>query len=334
MQYLSRGVFATTAIALAAMLTGCGSDTTGPRVTTGGTTALSTVQFDSVLSTGPARVELKLRADALVAREVEVEPDDAEEKLISRVTAIDPAAHTVTLEMGGLIVGFDATTRFRTIANSHATEAQWVAAIQTALDAGQQPQIEARRPAPVQPQAPDDASFSASDLRLENTAEDRGMEMYLDGDNFTATPVPTILVLGLSLSVDDSTDLHERHDHGGTPGDSTETGPNDTLPDDGGHGTPGDTTGVTPPPTQGTIVEFKGTVISINVAGGTLTLSSGTIITVGSVTFDPAGDVLSLQAAQDALTAGRIVSAEVLGTVSAAGPPITVAAAALKVETK
>jgi hypothetical protein len=384
----------------AALLTGCSTEPTGPVGPVGppaATSPLSVSAFATRLSSGPVRIEVQLKPGSpLVAREIEVEPDDAEEKLVAKVTAIDGAAGTLTLDLEGAVVHYGIGTRFRTPSQSHVSQSDWVTAIQTALDAHQTPQIEARRSIPSTPQAPDDASFAAGDLRLSDRDEGRNIEIYVDEDNFALTPSPTLTVLGLNIAIAEDTDLHERHDDGAPnpPSSTVEfedtvvsvsvvsgsmtlkhgtvlvvTAANfDPLGDlfglqateaainagalvrveglgtvsaegpprvidvtlikvevdgNGGGGNPG-----------GTGMQFKASVTAVDPAGGSLTLSDGTVIEVGSITWDPLGDVFTLQATANALDAGKIVTAEGIGTVTDAGPPVRMTATALKVETR
>lgn len=291
-----------TALAVAAALSAC-SDSTGP---SGGTLGrpLSLSQLDSVVTTGPTRLEIELVPGALEAREVHVEDDDMEEKIVSRVTAIDPVAGTLTLSLGGLVVSYNDGTRFRTPSSSDVARAAWEAAIGDAIAAGGQPPIEVRRNAPAQPQDPGDASFTATDLRLEDEAEEPKLEMYVDSDNFvtggTPPTIATLTVLSLPIAITSSTSLHD--DEGQDDGDDAEEG------------------------------EFEGKVQSVDVAAGTLTLSDGRIVTVGNLTFDPEGDLFSLQAAATAVQGGSPVKAEGEGSVAEVGPPLVISATSIKVE--
>jgi hypothetical protein len=298
----SRAILGAAGLMATTILTGCASDAIGPGTQPGSTTPLSVSAFDVRLSSGPTRIELQLQAGSpLVAREVEVEPDDAEERLVAKVTAIDATAGTVTLDLDGLVVHYGIGTRFRTPSNSHVSQSDWVAAIETALGANQTPQIEARRANPATPQAPDDPSFTANDLRLSDQNENRQIEIYVDGDNFTTTPTPVLTVLGLSIGIAEDTDLHERHDDG------------------------------SPNPPSGT-VEFEDTVVSVDVVAGSMTLKNGTVVTVTAANFDPIGDLFTLQSTADALTAGGVVRVEGIGTVTSAGPPQVIDATLIKVE--
>ena len=122
--------------------------------------------MDSALGSGSvSRIEIELFPGELVAREVHVEADDAEEKIVSGVTAIDPAQGTITLDLGGLVVDYGAATRFRTESESHESREAWEALVQSEIAAGRHPPVEARRNPAGAPQSPDDPSFTATDLR-------------------------------------------------------------------------------------------------------------------------------------------------------------------------
>jgi hypothetical protein len=73
-------------------------------------------------------------------------------------------------------------------------------------------------------------------------------------------------------------------------------------------------------------------VTAVDPAAGTLTLAGGTVVEVGGLTFDPAGDLFSLGGVAAAVSAGSAVRAEGLGSVTAAGPPAVVTATSIKVE--
>ncbi len=289
------------------LMAACSSDATGP----GGSTlppaqfgqTLSFSQFDSTLGGGPARLEIKLLPGGLVAREVEVEPDDAEEKIVSTATALDPVAGTITLALGGITVNYGATTRFRTPGSSRVSRGEWEAAISAAISGGGQPPIEARRNPGATPQDPTDPSFTALDLRLESQAEEPKIEVYVDGDNMepVASPPPLAIlrVFNLPIEITSSTELSLIF-----PGGQVPTGS----------------------------IEFEALVTAVDETAGTLTLAGGTIVEVGTLTFDPEGDLFSLSSTATAVAGGSVVRAEGRGTVSAAGPPATIAATEIKVE--
>jgi hypothetical protein len=283
----------------------CSSDLTAPSDSGSGTpTQRSAVMvLDSTLSTGSGRIEIELVPGQLVAREVHVEADDDEEKLVSNVTAIDPGQGTISLELGGLAISYGAATRFRTETESNESRGTWEAAVQSELAAGRQPLIEARRNPPGSPQAPNDPTFVAADLRLENEADEPKIEIYVDEDNLesvSGSSLAVIRVLGLAIEVNDRTELGN----------------------DDGAGQP-----------AGSSVEFEMSVTSVDAAAGTLTLSSGTVVRVLSASsISLEGDLFTLESTADAVAAGRPVRAEGRGTVESAGPPVVIAATSLKIE--
>ena len=287
----------------ASLLVGC-SDSTGPEDTNQFAEPLSISQFETGLATS-ARIEITFTSrTGLVAREIEVEPDDAEEKIVSRVTAIDRESGTVTLELGGLVVSYGGQTRFRTPNNSDAGGATWESVILTELDAGRNPTIEARRNPPATPQAPTVTAFSALDLRIADATDEAKIEVYVDADNFAEVssppPLALLTVFGFPIQIVSATRL--------------ERIVNDT-------------------PAPGANIEFEGRVTSVNVSAGRMTLSDGTVIQVSSTTvFDPEGDLLTLNAASLALLSAKIVRVEGDGTIQSAGPPRTIAATAVKIE--
>ena len=300
MRFLASFIPAVTTLALTA--TACSSDSTGPSTPGNGASASAVLTVDSALgSGGVSRIEIQLFPGELVAREVHVENDDAEEKIVSGVTAIDPGQGTLTLALGGLTVSYGAGSRFRTETESHETRAVWEALVQSEIAAGRRPLIEARRNASGA-RSPDDASFTAADLRLERDAEEPTLELYVDGDNLASTGGSELVlrVLGLSITVNGRTRL----------------GPDDT----GGAGQPSS-------------VEFEMGVAAVDVGAGTLTLSSGTVVRVTDATAISAeGDLFTLAAAADAVAQARPVRAEGRGALEAGGPPSVIAASTLKIE--
>lgn len=291
-------------VALLGVIAGCSTDAaTGPVETTQFSQVLSLPQFDSSLGSGSHRIEIKLVSGSLTVREVDLEPDDAEEQIASEVTAIDPAQGTVTLALGGFKVSYDGNTRFRTPTRSRVSRSAWETAISAALNAGQSPPIQARRKQPASPRAPNDASFLAADLRIADRTDDPKIEALVAEANLEtiASPPPLAIlrVFGLPLEITSQSRLGRR-----TPG------------------------GV---PTGS--VEFQASVKSVDVAGGTLTLAGGTLIHFGAgTTFDPTGDLFSLESTASAVEAGKVVRTEGRGTVETAGPPATIAATDVKVE--
>jgi hypothetical protein len=176
------------------LLTGC-EDSTGPDNTNQTAESLSVTQFGTRVA-NIARIEVAFTSLAgLVAREIKVEPDDAEEKIVSRVIDIDPNAGTLTLELGTLVVNYDASTRFRTPVNGNAFRATWESAIIADLEDGLRPSIEARRTPLSTPQAPNIGAFFAADLRITQVIAEAKIEVYVDADNFAEVPSPPPLAI-------------------------------------------------------------------------------------------------------------------------------------------
>ena len=307
MRLVTRFIPALTTLAIATAAAACSSEARLPSDPgDGSTSASAVVAVDSALGTGGvSRIEIELFPGELVAREVQVEADDAEEKIVSGVAAIDPARGAVALELGGLVVTYDAATRFRTETESHESRETWEALVQSEVAAGRRPLVEVRRNPAGAPQSPDDASFAATDLRLGNEADEPEIEIYVDRDNLVGTDGGSELilrVLGLSITVNGRTRL----------------GPDDK----GGADRP-----------SGTSVEFEMAVTSVDVLGGTLTLSSGTLVRVTATTaVSSDGDLLTLESAAAAVADGRPVRAEGRGTVESSGSPAIIVASSLKIE--
>jgi hypothetical protein len=212
MRFLTRSIAAIAAVLTATAISACSSDLTTPSDGDGNPSpgsAAAALQL-SVLGGAASRIEIELFPGELVAREIEVETEDDEEKIESRVSAIDPTAGTVTLELGALVVSYGDATRFRTETESHQTRTAWEAAVQSKLASGGHPMIEARRNAPATPQAPDDPSFVAADLRLQNQADEPKLEIVVDDDNLESgggSSGAVLRVLGLSIAINGRTQL-------------------------------------------------------------------------------------------------------------------------------
>jgi hypothetical protein len=305
MRFVTRFIPSLTALATVMAATACSSEARLPSDPEGSTSTSAAATVDSALGGGGvSRIEIELFPGELVAREVHVEADDAEEKIVSRVTAIDPAQGTLTLELGGLTISYSAGTRFRTESESQGSREPWEAQVQGEIAAGRRPLVEARRNPAAAPQSPDDPSFTATDLRLENETDEPKIEIYVDGDNLVGGDASEVVlrVLGLSITVNDRTRL----------------GPDDN----GGAGQP-----------SGNSVEFEMGVAAVDVAAGTLTLSSGTVVRVTAATaISPEGDLMTLESTAAAVAGGRPVRAEGRGSVESSGSPVVIVASSLKIE--
>ena len=291
---------------LAAVFVLACSDSTnpGPELTQFGQ-PISVSEFQAAINS-PALVEIEFAtATGIVAREIEVELDEDDEKVASRVLGINATTGTVTLEMAGgsVVVSYNSSTRFRTPTNSNVTRAEWETQIVNAVSSGGHPAIEARRPLPAVPQSPTLSTFTATDLRLTTALEKTSIEMLVDADNFetVASPPPLALLRVLNTPVQITTTTRLERIVSGMP-------------------------------TSGTI-EFEARVTAASTTTNTLTLTDGTIIQIGpATTFDAEGDLLTLAAVVTAVGSGDVVRVEGRGTVQSVGPPATIAATSVKVE--
>ncbi|MCC6525232.1 MAG: hypothetical protein IT373_21445 [Polyangiaceae bacterium] len=198
--------------------------------------ALTAPELAATLAGGAQRIEIKLDA-SMHAIEVELEPGHGEEHVEGRVVAVD-AAGSVTLDLDGLVVAFDAATRLRDASGADATAAAWVATLEGALASGTPVFARASRPLPAVPAAPGDATFVARDLRLEGALDDAKIELLVDADNFTlSADGGTFEVLGELVHVSAETELWSDDVDGEGSDDAADDGPDPA--DDHGGGTGG-----------------------------------------------------------------------------------------------
>jgi hypothetical protein len=146
--------------------------------------------------------------------EAMAEPEEMRSRVASLL--ITDASSSLTLELGDLVVGFNGETALRSSEGHELSLERFVGHINEALAADIPVSIKARRLPADAPQAPDDAEFFASELRLQNDAADRALELNIDGDNLTLNDAPPpdgwITVLGLAIEIRESEGLTEvRH---------------------------------------------------------------------------------------------------------------------------
>lgn len=262
----------------------------------------------SLLQTGPTRVEVRVIPGTLVARRVELEESremTRPEEVRSRVTAVTSGTDTATftLEVGGLQIAANGATMIRhgdrhgDAPQSAATLADFVALVQADIAAGHNPTLTASRQPPSAPQAPDDGGFLAADLKLDQGNSHSVIQLNVAAANLVTNPTPPpdgfLQVLGVSLELrlsDGTTKLKQEN-----------------------------------PELEG-VREFEGLVQSVDLTAQTVTLTDGTIIRIVAGTeFDAReGDeddhLTGLPAVQDALTAGKTVKAEGRGLVDSTNP--------------
>jgi len=305
------------ALALTLVVAACDSSTSGPKSTLPAqfSTQISLPDFQNNLLTGPARVEVSVVPGTLTARRVVIEEPDQlarPERVRSRVTAITagPDTATLTLELGGLQIAVNGSTRLRPDDGdaghqmmstdgsvSGMTLADFVARIQADLAAGRSPAVNATRQPPAQPQTPDDGSFLAATLQLNEGNNHSRIELNATAANLTTNPTPPpdafLKLLGVSLELrvsDGTTKLR-----------------------------------VETPEAEGA-EEFHGVVQSVDQTAQTVTLMDGTIIRIVAGTEFEANEgdhddhLTSLAAVQDALTAGKTVKAEGRGLIDGTTP--------------
>jgi hypothetical protein len=319
------------ALALTFALAACDSTASGPGSTLPAqfSRQISLPDFHSQLVTGPTRIEVSVIPGTLVARRVEIQAPDAlarPEEIRSRITAISATGDhgTVTLELGGLQIAFDASTRFRSDdgdGGEHAvmmsddaggtTLTDFVARVQAELAAGRHPAVKARRAAPATPQAPGDASFLAAALRLDEENTHSRISLNVTDANLvtnpTSPPDATLRVLGVSIELrvtEGTTSLQAEH-----------------------------------PDLEGQR-EFEGIVQSVDATAKRVTLMGGTVIRLSGGTTVEAKEgegeddhLASLADVQAALAAGRAVKAQGEGLV-ASTTPLTIDAVEIEFEAR
>ena len=300
---------ASTTVFLTLFATACDHSPSGPgsnSIQFSRTVSLPDAQ--SLLQTGPTRVEVRVIPGTLVARRVELEESkemSRPEQVRSRVTAVTSGTDTATftLEVGGIQIAANGSTTIRhgdrdgDMAQSVVTLADFVALVQADIAAGHNPTLTASRQPPTAPQAADDGSFLAADLKLDEGNNHSVIKLNIAAANLVtnATPPPDgfLKLLGVSLELrlaDGTTKLKQEN-----------------------------------PELEG-VREFEGTVQSVDQTANTVTLKDGTVIRIVAGTeFDAReGDeddhLTSLAAVQDALTAGKTVETEGRGLVDSTSP--------------
>ena len=299
------------------LLAGCDQNATDPQPATPAQffRNVSLTDLQNSLKTGTARVEVSIIPGGLVARRVEIEQAKEiakPEEVRGQITAITwSGGHGIaTLKVGGLQIAFDSSTSFHprlspsnpegTAGHGHhgkPTVADFVTRIQAQLAAGHHAGVTARRNPAAQPQAPDDASFTASELQFDGGADHPFVALNVSAASLTTNPAPPpdawlkLLGFQLELRVSDRTTQLK----------------------------------IENPRLQG-VRGFEGIVQAVDQTGGTVTLEDGTIIRIvaGTELEPKAGPddnrLTSLADVAAALAAGKTVGAEGKGLVDATSP--------------
>ena len=193
---------ASAALLLTLLLAGCDQRSTDPGLGTPAqfSRAISLPDLHTQLTSGPARVDVRVMPGGLIARRIEIKGADEmkrPEEIRSRVTAISASGDhgTVTLALGGLQVGFTASTTFRPDDGKgedggSMALADFVARVQAELAAGSHPAVKAQRSPPTQPQAPGDAAFTATQLKLDHEADHPVIKLNITADNLITNQTP------------------------------------------------------------------------------------------------------------------------------------------------
>jgi len=301
--------------------------------------------FQQRLDSAPARVRIELADTGLVATRVNIHrPDqlDRPERIEGSITDISGggAGGSITLAVGGLVIGFDSTTRFGaadegedrhgdeedSVADSVRDTLRWgsdgdgwhmgfgqhgpltatefVARVQAALAAGEHPAVVALRQPPASPQAPDDATFMAQQLQLDHEADHPRIELNVSGANFQANGSPPpdgwLQVLGLKIALDVTDGITHLE--------------------------------VSTPEAEGEH-HFRGIVQSVDQGAGTVTLTDSSVVRIVAGTriesadregWEPADstELATLADVQAALTAGKRVVCRGEGVLDTATPPV------------
>src|SRR5207244_3776080 len=280
------------AAVLALFAAACDSSSTGPR---SGSLQFSRIislpDAQNLLQTGPTRVEVQVIPGTLIARRVELEEASdmsRPEQVRSRVTAVTAGTDTATftLELGGLQIAANGSTKLRPADGDGdpgaATLGDFVARVQADIAAGRNPTLKASRQPPAAPQAPDDGSFLAATLQLDEGNNHSVIRLNIAAANLMTNPTPPpdgflkLLGVSLELRLSDGTTRLKREN----------------------------------PDLEG-VREFEGLVQSVDQTAQTVTLKDGTVIRIVAGTeFDAReGDeddhLARLAAGQAAVTAGK-----------------------------
>jgi hypothetical protein len=251
-------------------------------------------ELEDALSGEMARLEIQLLSEGTVARRVLVMPEGMEEaeEIKDRITAINVTGGefptgTLTLAMGGLVIGFDIESRFAAKGSDGLTFGQFVERVEAALDDGLEPPVMLERHPPDAPQAPDVSEFFAIELTLLDGLEEPEIEINVDVDNLNLNadrqegePDGWINVLGLSIDLRVSDGI-------------TELATKDADVSDA--------------------VEFEGCVQAVNLDAGSFTFTDGTVVRIvdESLIFEADAEfpLISLEEVAAALAEGHKVVA-------------------------
>ena len=268
----------------AASSAACSDSLTGPLESLLLSRDISVEELNRLL-TEPARVEIVVGDNDLVARAVRVKSADergGEEELVARVTdlVMDGDAGHIVVDLGGLDIAFDVESRFGGLHGDEFGLQDFVASVEAFLAEGIHPFAKIERAPRDVPQDPMDPAFHAMRIRLTDDPVDRRIVMDLDSRHVELPGtgpdgVLRVLGLGIELRVSDGT---------------TELTVDEDERDE---------------------VGFEGVVIAVDLERASFTLRDGTVIRVGDGTRMAIGDhaIESLEPIQRALESDLTVFA-------------------------
>jgi hypothetical protein len=182
---------AVAAVLAAAALAAC-SDATSPDAVL--------VQRDMSLDelgrhvTAPARVDVTLRDGGVVAQRVAIKTGDelaGDERLSGAITGLTIDGDAATLTFGyGVSLTIDHETALAGPGGDPLTFEQFVGRVSEALAGGREPRLEAVRPPPAEPQAPDDPAFRAAAAHLTDDGIAARLVLNVDQDNLARVDPP------------------------------------------------------------------------------------------------------------------------------------------------
>jgi len=287
----SPSVFRTslTALGLALLLGACDdSSVTAPEppiddASVGVAAASAMEKISERATAGSVRLEIEVGPSGppWVAEDIETEDDiERTEKIEARIRSIDAASRRVELIFGSLVIDVSPAARIESASSREISWEEFVRRVERDLAAGETPGAEFLRPLPAAPQAPSDASFTATAVEFEDDVDDTELELLIDDRHIRLGPdgTGTLTVLGVDIVVDPAggTEVRDRDD------DWDET------------------------------FDIEGFVAGVDVASGVVTLLDGrTFQVIAGTRFEDDDEYLrSLREVADALASGHWVEVD------------------------
>jgi hypothetical protein len=286
------------ALGLLTIVAACGtSDLVGPEgdLFDAFVESMDVESLQELVVSSDAQIEVELLPGGLTAEVLAVRRERSEEERIqSRIVALDPSAGSLTLLLGELTISFNAETGFW-FGGDNVGREHFFAEVQGALEAGKEPAVVVERPVPEMPQDPDDPDFVAHAVALTGEGSP-SLRVNIDADNLVWAVEPagdepdgwlTVFGIHIQLRVRDGTTAIESHHH-----DFEE------------------------------LEDFEAVVHAVNLDAGTLTVGDGAVVRIVDRTQIVEGDGLlpSLRAVAEALQVHQTVVAWGYGVVEGREP--------------